>query len=404
MPERLWSFNDLARFLRFEDPEVRYWAADRLARHQTKEATDLLAPYLFDEHDLTPELVAGHLGRHGGPGHLAVLARGVRTLRGSPSARSLEALVRLRAPDALDLVHRAFDRRDYDEECWSFILEALAERGDDGARRELQAFLKKRADWVGSPAILASALKVTDPGEYRAVLQAWIRSLQWKGAGGGDTGEAFRALMDHLQIDDAGWCFRTNLSGRIDFERTLKAIESAYNCELRAAFGEETVKAIAAALTAGAFEDSASTLARTIKERARAIATAPGDDLAGRIVEAAVFWSDPAVIASVEGLGPHLGEWVIGFLISAVVKVAGYRNFDLEVRRCAGDLDALLPLLEVETSFMLDSLPQAIRKAVESEGEGAARSSARRRVEDRCLAILASRGPFFPQAMALRDH
>jgi hypothetical protein len=81
MPGRHWSFNDLARFLRFEDPEVRYWAADRLARHYTKEATDVLAPYLFDDHDLTPELVAAHLGRHGGPGHLTVLARGARTLR-----------------------------------------------------------------------------------------------------------------------------------------------------------------------------------------------------------------------------------------------------------------------------------------------------------------------------------
>ena len=117
MPGRLWSFNDLARFLRFEDPEVRYWAADRLARHYTKEATDVLARYLFDDHDLTPELVAAHLGRHGGPAHLSILTRGAKTLRGSSSARALEALVRLRAPDSLDLVHQAFDRRDYDEEC-----------------------------------------------------------------------------------------------------------------------------------------------------------------------------------------------------------------------------------------------------------------------------------------------
>src|SRR5262245_17607465 len=402
MPERLWSQNDLARFLRFEDPEVRYWAADRLARHYTKEATDLLAPYLFDDHDLTPELVASHLGRHGGPAHFSVLARAVRTLRGTAAARALEALVRLRAPESLDLVHRAFERRDFDEECWSFILEALAEREDEAARKELQAFLGKRADWFGSPSILSSALKVTEPGGYRALLQAWLQSLQWKGAGR-DTGEAFRVLMDHLQIDDAGWCFRTNLNGRIDFERTLKAIESAYNCELRQPLGELTVKGIASALEAGAFEDSAKTLERTIRERARTLRPAPGDDLADRIVEVSGFWADPSVGASVEGLGPHLREWVVGFLISAVVKMAGYRNFDLEVRRCAGDLDALLPLLEVETSFMLDDLPQAVRKAVEATGDSgtAARSAARRGVEERCLAILASRGPFFPQAMAL---
>jgi len=403
MPERLWSFNDLARFLRFEDPEVRYWAAERLARHHTKEATDLLAPYLFDDHDMTPELVASHLGKHGGPGHHKVLARGVRTLRGLPAARALEALVRLRSTESLDLVHQAFDRRDFDEECWAFVLDALAEREDAPARSEMQAFLKKWADWFGMPSILSSALKVAGPGEYRAVLQAWIRSLQWKGAGSGDTGEAFRVLMDHLQVDDCGWCFRTNLRGRIDLERTLKAIESAYNCELRAPLGETAVKGIAAALEAGAFDESASTLARTIRERARALSAAPGDDLVERIVEAASYWADPAVVASVEGLGPHLREWVIGFLISAVVKMASYRNFELEVRRSEGDLGALLPLLEAETSFLLDVLPRAIRRAVESSGEagGSERSAARRTVEERCLAILASRGPFFPQAIAL---
>jgi len=403
MPERLWSLKDLARFLRFEDPEVRYWAADRLARHYTKEATDLLAPYLFDEHDLTPELVAAHLGKHGAAAHLPVLARGVKTLRGLPAARALEALVRLRAPESIEAVKDAFDRRDFEEECWSYILDALAERGDAPARKELLAFLKRRADWVGSPAILSSALQVTGPGEYRALLQAWIRSLQWKGASGGDTGEAFRVVMDHLQIDDCGWCFRTNLSGRIDFARTLKAIESAYNCELRSALGEETVAAIAAALEAGAFEDSAATLARTVKDRARGVRPAPGDNLADRIVEVAVSWADGEVVGLVEGLGPHLREWVIGFLIAAVVKMARYRNYDLEVRRSAADLDALAALLEEETSFLLDGLPQAIKKAVEASGEIGApgRSLARRRVEDRCLSILACRGPFFPQGMAL---
>ena len=297
MPARLWSFNDLARFLRFEDPEVRYWAADRLARHYGKEATDVLAPYLFDEHDLTPELVASHLGRHGSPAHLSVLTRGARTLRGSSSARALEALVRLRAPDSIDLVHQAFDRRDYDEECWSFILEALAERGDDPARRELQAFLKKRADWFGSPPILRSALNVTGPGEYRPALQAWLRSLQWRGAGGGGAGDSFRVLMDHLEIDDCGWCFRTELSGRIDFARTLKAVESSYDCEVRAALGDETCARIAAALMAGAFESSAATLSGTILEQA-------GPAL---LVEIAPVEGGPRQVDRLRGAQPHQG-------------------------------------------------------------------------------------------------
>src|SRR5262249_32724841 len=174
MPERIHTFNDLSRFLRFEDPEVRYWAADRLARHYPDESAGILAPYLFDDHDMTPELVASFLARHGGPAHFPVLIRGVKTQRGAPAARALEALVRLRAPDALDLVRQSFDRRDFDEEDWSHILEALADRGDAAARKELQAFLKKRADWFGSPAILSSALQSTGTGEYRALLQAWL--------------------------------------------------------------------------------------------------------------------------------------------------------------------------------------------------------------------------------------
>jgi hypothetical protein len=424
MTERLWPYKDLERFLRYEDPEVRSWAADRLARQHEDEATDLLAPYLFDEHDVTPELVAMHLGRHGGAGHVPLLMRGVRSLQGVPAARSLEALIRLRAPEALERTRASFDRRDFDEDCWAFILDALADRSDPPARSALEEFLKRRADWYGSPAILRSALQVTGPGGYRPVLQSFIRSLQWRGAGSarssrGDAGEAFRILLDHLQIDDCGWCFRTGLSGRIDFGRTLKAIESSYDCDLRGTLGQPICDRISSALAAGAYDQSAATLAEVIRQLASARVTAPGDDLADRIVEVASFWAEPEVARAVEGLGPHLREWVIGHLLSAVVKMARYRNYELEVRRSSGDLEALLALVEIETSSMVDTLPQAIAAAVESAarparaggpgeapraaaaGAPAMRSSARRMVEDRCLAILAARGPFFPQVMAL---
>jgi hypothetical protein len=403
MTERLWPIKELARFLRYEDPEVRYWAADRLARHYPEEATALIAPYLFDEHDLTPELVAGHLGRHGGPEHVPHLVRGARTLRQAPAARALEALVRLRAPEAVDLARAAFDRRDFDEECWAFVLEALAERSDPPARAVLGDFLKKRADWFGSPPILKSALRVSEAGAYRPLLQAWLRSLQWRGISGSGAGEAFRVLMDHLQIDDCGWCFRTNLTGRIDFGRTLKAVESAYDCDLRPALGDPACERISAALQAGAYESIAVALGETLRQGARSLARAPGDDLADRIVEVAAFWSDPEAAHAVEGLGPHLREWVIGFLLSAVVKVARYRNYDLEVRRSAADLGALLSLVELETSFLVDALPPAIRKAVEGAGPAGSpeRSAARRMAEERCLAVLAARGPFFPQVTVL---
>ncbi len=408
MTERLWPFKELERFLRYEDPEVRYWAADRLARHHPREATPLLAPYLFDDHDLTPELVATHLGQHGGSEHIPLLARGVRTLQRMPAARALEALVRLRAPEAIERVRAAFERRDFDEECWSCVLEALADRSDPAARGALEEFLMKRADWFGSPAILRSALRVTGPGEYRPVLQSWIRSLQWRGAGGGSgtrggAGDAFRVLMDQLQIDDCGWCFRTTLTGRIDFGRTLKAIESSYDCDLRAALGEPTCERISQALEAGAYETSAATLAETIRQKAGAVRRAPGDDLVDRIVEVSIFWAEPEVARAIEGLGPHLREWVIGFLLSAVVKMARYRNYELEARRAAGDLGALLGLLEIETSALLDPLASVLRGAVEAAGPAGAaeRSAARRAIEERCLAILAARGPFFPQVVAL---
>jgi hypothetical protein len=406
MSERIWTRKDLERYLRWEDPEVRFWAADRLARHFPDDSTAALAPYLFDDHEITPELVASHLGHHGSPDHAAALAKAVGRLRGLPAARALEALVRLKAPDAVTLVREAADRPDFDEECWSAILEALAERGDAAARSALDEILRRRADWVGSPPVLAAALQHVRPGGYRPLLQAWLRSLQWRGAGSasgdGGTGESFRVLMDHLQVDDCGWCFRTTLAGRIDLARTLKAIESAYDCDLHPAFPAARQRRLAAALEDGAYGTIAPALAEAVRQLARA-ASAPGDDLPGRIDEVASFWGDAEVAQSVEALGPHLREWATGFLLSAVVAMARYRNYALLVRRGARDTGALLPLLEIETSALLDPLPAALTEAVEAAGKvgSAERSEARRTVEERCLALLAMRGPFFPQVMAL---
>jgi hypothetical protein len=401
MSERLWPFNDLARFLRYEDPEVRCWAADRLVRHYPEESADILAPYLFDDHDLTPETVATYLGRHGRSDHFPLLSRGARTLRGMPAARALEALVRLRAPEAIDLVRDAFERKDFDEECWSCVAEALADSDQPPARRELREFLEKRADWCGLPAILRAALKISEPGQLGPLLRAWIRSLQWRGAGSDDTGEPFRVLMDHLEIDDCGWCFRTNLKGRVDFIKTLMAVESAYDCDVRGVLGEAACRRIAAVLEEGAYATITSTLAAAVRERAGAVQR-PGDELAGRIVEATDYLAGDEARAAVEGLGPHLRDWVIGFLLAAVVKMARYQNCALRVRESEGDLDQLLPLLEHETSMMLESLPDAIGRAVAAQApDPPAHAAARRRVEERCLSILASRGPFFPQAMAL---
>ena len=408
MSERMWSVQELGRFLRFEDPEVRCWAADRLMRHHPEQATDLVGPFLFDEHGTTQEMVADHLARHGGRQHLESLAKGLRVLRGLPAARSLKALVELRAPDAIELVRSALNRRDFDEECWSYVLEALAGRGDPGAREVLRDFLQRRTDWCGAPPILRSALRHTQPGEYRPLLKGWLRSLQWrdagmKGASGEGVADAFRVLMDHLQIDDCGWCLRTSLNGRIDLKKTIKAVESSYDCDLHAGLDAATVERISAALREGAFEPIAAAVAEAVRQGALNVKRLPGDDLVDRIVEVVSFWSDRAVAQAVEGLGPYLGEWLIGFLLSSTVKIGRYRNYKLEVRRAADDPAALLSLMEVETSALLETLPGALRQAIEAAGpEGSERrSAARRAVEDRCLEFLAARGPFFPQSMAL---
>jgi hypothetical protein len=401
MSRRVWSFDDLARFLRYEDPEVRAWAVDRLVRHYDDQATELIAQYLFDDHEMTPEVVAAHLARHGKPAHIPLLERAVKSLRGLPAARALEALVRLRAPGAIDQVRAASGRKDFDVECWAQVAEALAGSPEPPARRELRDLLQRRADWFGRPPLFRAALGIVGPDEGRAFLQDWVRSLQWRGLSDDDTAEAFRILMDDLEIDDCGWCFRTNLAGRIDFARTMKAIEAAYDCEVREAIGDATCERLAAALGGGAWDAITTTLAKAIRERARDVRKR-GDTLPARIVEVAEFWGTAEARAAVEGLGQPLRDWVVGLLLSALVKMARYRNYALAVEKGEGSVEGLLPLLEIETSLLLDTLPAALGEAVARlKDDPAAEASARRTVEERCLAILAARGPFFPQAMAL---
>jgi len=38
--------------------------------------------------------------------------------------------------------------------------------------------------------------------------------------------------QDHLEVDDCGWCIRTGPDGRIDLKKTIRAIESSYDCEI----------------------------------------------------------------------------------------------------------------------------------------------------------------------------
>src|SRR4030095_5241988 len=101
MSERIWSADELLRYVQSDDAEVRFWAVERLVRHYPTECCDRIADLVLDDHEATPGVVARHLGEHGGPRHHAVLVRGFRLLRGTTPGHCLRALVRLGYPDAV---------------------------------------------------------------------------------------------------------------------------------------------------------------------------------------------------------------------------------------------------------------------------------------------------------------
>ena len=49
MVRQIWTRDRLIRFAASEDPEVRYWAADRLIRHHPTTSSDAIAGLLFDD-------------------------------------------------------------------------------------------------------------------------------------------------------------------------------------------------------------------------------------------------------------------------------------------------------------------------------------------------------------------
>ena len=66
MPDLIWSFDELTRFTKWDDPEVRHWAIDRLIRHYPNRCCDVIADYVLDDHESTPTMVASSsgIGRH----------------------------------------------------------------------------------------------------------------------------------------------------------------------------------------------------------------------------------------------------------------------------------------------------------------------------------------------------
>ena len=404
MSESLWSFEQLCRFVRFEDAEVRYWAADRLVHLYPDRAADAIADLLFDDHDTTPVLVAGHLGAQGTEPHFPLLVRGFRRGSGTLPGHCLAALARRGCSDAPALAREALHRKDLSEEALAQIVAGLAEMASPGttvepSHREEAAdaareIVLRRQELYADPVALRGCLAIFGDDHVGDLTAKWITALHFRGLDLAEPG--IRTIQDDLQLEDVSWCLRTDRAGRVDLDRSLRAIENSYDCEVKSLIAVADREALAAAFARGELREMAGHLAAMVETRARAIAsgsTDPEDRLPRRIAALSSAFRRDEVLTETDRLGHPMHTWVMSLLLSALVKTAGYRNLDRECGRAASDLDALLALAELESSVLLRRLPPLLVEAAGDPG--------RERLENWCLTTLEARGPFFPKIIAL---
>jgi hypothetical protein len=366
---------------------------DRLIRHYPAECCDAIAPYLLDEHDSIPVAVAGHLAAHGDARHHAILVRGFRLLRAPMAGHCLHALAKLGHPGVVEMAAPAAKRGDLDEATLASICETLAELGTPAARALLRDLTERKVELLAEPAAMRGLLRVVESAEIPELLSRFLTALQWRGSH--RAGEAFRTLLDALRIDDAGWCFRTGPSGRIELRKTIKAVESGYDCDVSTAMGAKTVNHIAQRIRAGDLRETVRAIAEWTAPAARRLPRDAGDDLPQRIAAAVEAFARPDLLDEADRLGEQVQQWILGFQLSAAFSVARGENFEHALRHAQGDLPKLLRLAERETSFLLHELPAAIA--------GVCRDDARRarQAETWCLRMLEAQGPFFPKVVSL---
>jgi len=398
MPSPLWSFEDLARFARFEDAEVRYWAADRLVHLYPDRAASAIADLLFDDHDSTPALVAEHLGTHGLPEHMPVLAKGFTRGSGLLPGQCLESLARLGYGEAPRLARAALHRRDLAEGALAPIVAGLAEmavaRESEDAADAAREIVLRRPELYAEPAALQGCLRIFGDDRLGDLVGKWITALHFRGIDSAEAG--IQTIQENLQLDDVSWCLRTDRSGRVDLDRSLRSIENGYDCEARREIPESDRAALAEAFAGGEFRTMAGRLAALVAARARAViagSTDPGDVLPKRLAALASGFEREEVLHEAERLGHPMHTWVISLLLSALFKTAPYLNFERECERAGTDLDRLLALGEKETGALFKVLPGKLAAAAHDES--------RDRLEQWCVATLEARGPFFPKVIAI---
>jgi HEAT repeat protein len=393
MSQLIWSLDDLQELTKSDDADVRFWAVDRLVRHFPGECCDAIAEFLLDEHDATPGVVARHLGEHGQARHHAILIRGFRLLRGLTPGYCLQALIRLGHPNSVGLARDALKRGDLTEPALAIIVASLAELRQPEAREVVRELIEFRLELLTEPAALRGELEIVQADELPDLIGKFLRAMQWRSSH--RAGEAFRAMMDALRIDDASWCFRTGPSGHIELRKTIKAVESGYDCDIITAMGEATVKQIAQRFRARHFADVVRSLADWTCSATTRLPEDPQSDLPQRIAAAVRAFSAQSALDDAARLGHQFEQWLLGFQLSAAFAVARGHDPQLELRLARGDLNKLLRLAELETAHLLNELPMAIAAVCREDGERA------RQAQDWCLRMLESQGPFFPKVTAL---
>jgi len=393
MSHLLWSLDDLVRLTSSDNPEVRFWAVDRLVRHFPGECCDAIADLLLDDHEATPTAVARHLGEHGATRHQAILVRGFRVLRGLTPGFCLHALVRLGYPDVVELAADALKRGDLDEPALAVIVEALAELGSAEAKELVRDIVRRRVELLAEPAALRGALTVVEANQVHDVAGSFLRALRWRGIH--RASEAFRTLMDTLRVDDAGWCFRTGPSGHIELRKTIKAVESGYDCEIGSAIGEATIRQVAQRLRSGNLVETVRAIADWTRTAVEDFPADDKSDLPLRIAAAVDAFAARPTLEDAERLGQQFQHWLLGFQLSAAFAVARRLNPELVLRRARGNLTDLLQLAELETAHLLADLPMAIAAVCREDEHNA------RQAQEWCLRMLEAQGPFFPKVVAL---
>jgi len=173
-----------------------------------------------------------------------------------------------------------------------------------------------KAELLAEPAAAARALQVADAEALPEVIARYLTALQWRGSH--RAGEGFRTIMDVLQIDDAGWFFRTGPSGRIELRKTIKAVESGVRLRHPERHGRGHHQAHRPALPGGGLQD----IVRSIADWTRALGKIPPTRMTTcrtHFGRGGAFTSKP-VMDDVERLG-H--QFTMGARLPAVGGVLG---------------------------------------------------------------------------------